>query len=435
MKKVLILSVTAGNGHNACARSVKNKLEEIEGDNIEVKIVDLLKTYSTKTKFWTADSGYNLAVSKLLPIYNVFFNHYLKISPYKRWKGGTQATARSAVGGLLKELLTFQPDVVFCTHFYAGIAMTDLKLVYDLPCKVVMTSLDYENSPFWESGIGVDYFSVPNEDFVEENIQEGYKKQQMLTLGIPVDERTLKGIKKEDARDKLGLEQNIFTAMVMFGGGFWKGGFKIFNDLVKSLKGRKAQIVMINGRNQKDFDRISKMTFPDGIKVVNVGFTKDVPLYMAASDIILNKGGGLCATEMINVGRPMLITEKLPMQEKLNLEYLKNKGVAMSFKNRKQLSSHVNKLFDDEDLRRQIEGSFDHMRRNGCEGLANLILSLENADYKEICEKEKHLIDNDFSFKNKNCKEVRKKVKKAMKKAHKESMKQRKLQKNSWENS
>lgn len=97
MKKVLILTVTAGNGHNACSAAMKKKLEELGG--MEVKIVDLLKAYSTKLNVWVADGGYNLAVSKLPKIYDAFFNKYLNAPPkkdthplrrawrYPAWKG------------------------------------------------------------------------------------------------------------------------------------------------------------------------------------------------------------------------------------------------------------------------------------------------------------------------------------------------------------
>ena len=72
MKKVLILTVTAGNGHNACSAAMKKKLEEL--GEVEVKIVDLLKTFSTKLNVWVADGGYNIAVSKLSKLYNAFFD-------------------------------------------------------------------------------------------------------------------------------------------------------------------------------------------------------------------------------------------------------------------------------------------------------------------------------------------------------------------------
>ena len=60
MKKVLILTVTAGNGHNACANAMRQVLLD---KGAEVKVVDLLKSYSTKLNVWVADGGYSLAAS------------------------------------------------------------------------------------------------------------------------------------------------------------------------------------------------------------------------------------------------------------------------------------------------------------------------------------------------------------------------------------
>lgn len=429
MKKILILSVTAGNGHNACAKGMKNKLEQIAGEDVEVKIVDLLKTFSTKTEVWFADSGYNLSVSKFLPIYHICYNHFKKVSPDKRWTGSTQKTSLSSTGGLLKEILNFKPDVVYCTHFYPAIAMTDLKLVYDLPCKVIVSNLDYVNSPFWESAIGVDYFIVPNEDFIEESMEEGFNRQQLIPYGIPCDGRTLEKWERASAREKLDLKQDVFTVMIMFGGGCWKGGRKIFNNIIKSLGNKEAQIIMINGRNEADYKRIEKMKFPNNIKVVNVGFTHEVPLYMAASDVIVNKFGGTSVTEMINIGRPMLITEKIPTQELYNLEYMKAKGVALSFKNKRELKENLELLYNNKELRQEMENKTLWLKKNSIVDLANFILSFDKASYLDICKNNIFTNLESVEHSDKECVCIRKKVKKAMKKAHKMSMKARRINK------
>ncbi len=411
MKKIMILTVTAGNGHNSCAKSVKRKLEA-EGD-VEVKIVDLVKNFSSKLNFWTVDTGYNLAVSKMLPLYNMFYNHYKRAKPENRYKCTAQGVASSTVDGLLKEILDYKPDVIFCTHFYAGIALTDLKLVYNLPCKTVITNLDYVNSPFWEGCVGVDYFNIPNEDFIAECVEEGFKENQLLTFGLPVDERTLQATEKSIARKELGLEDDVFTVMVMFGGGHWKGGFKIFKNIVKALenKGQKAQVIMINGKDKSGFDKVAKMKFKDNLKVINVGFTDKIPLYMSSADMIVNKMGGTSLTEMLNQGLPMLITEKIPAQEKYNLIYMKSKGVATSFKNKKQLTEGLYKIMDDKALREDMGAKAYALKTNGIEKLAKFMLDLPNADYSQILAE------------NINFAEVKKKVKKAMKVAHKKEKK------------
>ncbi len=382
MKKVLILTVTAGNGHNACAKGMKRKREST-GD-CEVKIIDLLKSYAGKTDVWVSDGGYNLAVSKLPLLYNAFYEKYINRPPQRRYSTPSQATILKIIPGLLKEILEFKPDVIYSTHFYGAMAATDIKLVYNLPCVNVSAALDYVLSPFWESGIGVDYFVIPNEDFIEYSLYKGYRREQLLPMGLPVDPRTLEVVSKSDAREALGLEKDLFTVMVMFGGGHWNGGFKIFKDVVNSLKGRKAQIIMINGRNEQGFKKTAALKPPAGIKILNVGFTTDVPLYMSAADVILNKFGGTSVTEMINKSLPMLITEKLAAQEKHNLVYLKEKGAALSFKNARTLKENLIKLMDDEALREGMSEKTKEFRKDASGDLAEFILSRPDADYTKL---------------------------------------------------
>lgn len=412
MKKVLILTVTAGNAHNACAKEMKERLEK--KPDVEVKVIDLLKTYSTKLNVWVADKGYGFAVSKLLPLYDAFFNHFKKAKPENRYSCATQNIVNSMLSGLLKLILEFKPDVIYCTHFYGAIALTNLRIVYDIPCKVIVTALDYEMSPFWEAGIGVDYFAIPSEDFVEECISEGFRREQLLPVGLPVSGKTLISIDKNEARKKLGLDESLFTIVVMFGGGYWSGGFKIFKDLIAALQGREVQVVMINGRDKKSFEKIEKMEVDEGIKVVNVGFTNEVPLYLASADMILNKCGGACATEMINMHLPMLITTKIPAQEKYNLSFLVEKGVALPFSNAKQLREGLLKIMDDKTFRNKMVENSKPLKKDAISALENLILEQPNADYTAL-EKTVNLDDTN------------KLVRKALHEADRESKKQAKL--------
>lgn len=405
MKKILILTVTAGNGHNACAMAMKEKLEQI-GD-VEVKIVDILKEYSTPFNIWVADKGYNIAIGKMRHLYHLFYEYYYNQNPNKRYQCKAQGVAMSIISGLLKEIYDFKPDVIYSVHFYGGIAITNLRLVYDLPCKVVVANLDYVNSPFWEGNIGIDYFVIPNEDFIKPSLKIGFKEEQLKPLGLPVNEKFYLEQDKNDAREKLSLQKDVFTIMIMFGGGHWKGGFKIFKDVIKSLGNRKAQVIMINGRNKQDYETISKMKFADNIKVVNVGFTNQVDLYMAASDVILNKLGGTSATEMINKKLPIIVTEMVSGQERHNLEYLKSKGAALSFKNSKELKQILFKLMDDKDFYNQMVKNVLKLRINGIDNTAKFILSMPNACY------DKKNLDNI------NYKEVFKNVQKARLKANK----------------
>ncbi len=138
---------------------------------------------------------------------------------------------------------------------------------------------------------------------------------------------------------------------------------------------------MINGKNQESFEQVAELSLPEGIKILNVGFTTEIPAHMSAADIILNKCGGASVTEIVNKGLPMLVTEKLVMQEKRNLAYMKNKGVALSFKNFKTLKRNVLKLMDDPELRKEMSEKTLPLKKNAMGEIAALILAQPNADY------------------------------------------------------
>ena len=418
MKKILILTVTAGNGHNACAKGMANKLKEMEGDNVEIKIVDILKTYSKPLNVWVADKGYALAMSLLPTVYDKFYNMFKKKPAHKRWTCAGQGYAQSVMAGLYKEINEFQPDVIYSTHFYGAIAITDLRLAYDIPCKVIVSNLDYVNSPFWEACNGVDYFAIPNDDFIEESIEEGFKKEQLLPFGLPVKEQFIQDTNKADARKELGLDENTFTIMIIFGGGHWGGGFKIFKQILKACKDDKFQVIMINGKNKKSYEQVEKMKVPANIKVVNVGFTDKVDLYMSASDVCVSKLGGTSATEMINKMVPMIVTKKVYGQERHNLNYLTNKGIARSFKTTKELRKNIYELKDNKELYNNTVESESKLRTNGIDKLAKFILEQPKAKYSA-----KYIKEVDYS---KVLKNVKKEVKKANKKTLKEYKEQRK---------
>ena len=410
MKKILILTVTAGNGHNACAKAMKEKLEN-EYKDVEVKIIDLLKEYSSSLKIWTVDKGYSIAIGRLRHLYHWFYEYYISRNPSRRYKCATQNIAMSVVKGLYKEINEFKPDVVYSTHFYGGMALTNLRLQYNVPCKVIVTNLDYVNSPFWEACIGVDYFIIPNDDFIKPTLQLGFKENQLKSFGLPVNEKFYKEIDKKTARQELNLDPNTFTIMIMYGGGQWGGGFSIFKKVLSCFKEEKVQIVMINGHNKKDYEKISKMQFPSNIKVINVGFTNKVDLYMSASDVIINKSGGASTAETINKKLPAIITPKVSGQEKHNLSYLLKKGIVKTYKNQKSLKEILFSLMENKENYNKMVDNICKLRINSIDELARFIMQQPSANYDENY------------IKNIDYKKIKKNVYKAKSKAYKKDRK------------
>ena len=64
-----------------------------------------------------------------------------------------------------------------------------------------------------------------------------------------------------------------------------------------------------------------------------VGFTKNVPEYMAACDVIYTKPGGLTSTEALVSGTPIIHTAPIPGCESKNYRFFGKRGLSFHAKN------------------------------------------------------------------------------------------------------
>ena len=361
MKRFLIFTVTAGNGHNSAANAVKEKLEAMGG---EVKMVDLLHEYcDSKTFIWMQEVGYGIAVQYFNKIYNAFFKHWQKAKPEKSNKSPVQFGLIKMYDKVLQLIYDYKPDAIFTSHFFPCVMITNLRKLYPIPAKTFSFIFDYAVCPFWEAAIGIDYLLVPNESYIPQMISKGFTKQQILPYGLTVNEKFSKVMDKSKARKQLGLKDDVFTIFVMFGGGFWSGNYKIVKNLIKNLKSHSMQIIVANGRAEKDKRKIDKLKVPSNIKLLNFGFSKDVDLYMSAADIIIGKAGGVSVTEALNKFLPIICCKKLPEQERVNVEMLVREGAAKQYKSSKEMVEIVSQFLNNPKLLLQMRENIAKVRR------------------------------------------------------------------------
>ena len=375
--KVLILTVLAGGGHYSAGRSVKAKLEALD-PTVETKTIDILKEYDEADYQITA-KGYATVIGKAPLIYSAGY-HLSRTKMLKDFSSLVpESVSLRVIPALYKEINNWQPDVIYCTHFYAGIAMSLIREKFKIPAKVILSSLDYDIEPFMDKALNVDYLTIANEVFIPGRMQTGYKLSQIKPTGIPTLEQFYHPMDKIEARRKLGLKEDLYTVMVMFGGGEWSGAPKIYKDLISTYKD-EIQVIVINGNSKKSFDQIKHMKAPKNIHLLNVGFTSEVEIYMSASDICLTKAGGLSTTEMVNLGLPMLISSHVYGQENANRRFMQYHGVALTFKNATDLGKKIKLAKELGDF---FKGNFEKIRKHGAENIAKLIIEQGPAQYDE----------------------------------------------------
>ena len=327
--KILIYTASAGNGHNSAANRIKETFTN-NNDGNEVIIIDGFKKYNSRLKNWIQTKGYLWICNHGVKVYNYFFKKNETTDFSREEKNSVHRIVKSMKKGMHKDILEIKPDLIISTYIYCSVALSDLKKEKNLNLKTASLMLDYGISPFWECiAKNTDYMFLTNEEYVLPFIERGFKKENLFPTGIPVSNTFSNLPCKEDACKQLNLDPSMFTLTIMKAGFF---GIKE-KDIIKNLSKvtTPIQVVIINGKAKKSQLKIDKLLskYKLNHKIYNIGFTKEIPLYFASSDLVLGKAGGLTTTEALTSCLPSLIIDNLPQQEIYNKEYMINHNCAL----------------------------------------------------------------------------------------------------------
>jgi processive 1,2-diacylglycerol beta-glucosyltransferase len=226
-------------------------------------------------------------------------------------------------------------------------------------------TLDYGISPYWECcASGLDYMFLTDEYMVDAFKQKGYSNKQLIVSGIPVADKFSTPQPKISTRKKLGLDESLFTVIIMKASFFPISNKQLFKQLSKINE--KIQIIFINGKNEKTRIDIENKIKKYNLKhnIINIGFTDKIVDYMSASDLVLGKAGGLSTTESINTGLPSLIVDHLPQQEIYNKEFLISKGCALSV-DKTTIAQNINFLLNNKDEYNKMKNNALKLRKIG----------------------------------------------------------------------
>jgi processive 1,2-diacylglycerol beta-glucosyltransferase len=123
---------------------------------------------------------------------------------------------------------------------------------------------------------------------------------------------------------------------------------KMIQSLLKMK--RRAQVIVICGKNKALKEKVEKIikNIPAGLSVRfrSVGYTNQMDSYMAASDLILGKTGGLTTSEALARRLAFVIVDPIPGQEQRNADHLLEEGVAIKCNNWPVLAYKIDKLLD-----------------------------------------------------------------------------------------
>ena len=353
-KKVLILTITAGQGHNSTAKAIA---AELDARGIESKVLDAYY-YLSKMLGDTVSKGYLLSVNAK-QAYRTAYSYLEKRRTNSYSLSPMRITNMAFATKMRKFIDDYDPDVVITTHIFAGIILDVMKQLGDLRAKVVNVLTDFTFHPFFEESLRSDYVVIPSELLVEKAHKKGFTDDQILPFGIPIQPKFNISISREEARRRLEINTDKPIILLMSG----SMGFGHIERTVTDLDNVKHDfgIITVCGNNKKAQDKIDKLHSNKLLR--NYGYTNEVEVLMSACDGIVTKPGGLTTSEALAKRLPIIISTPLPGQEDRNTEFLLNHGAAMAVSPTTPLDEVIDQLFSNEPRLELMRRSIDLLRK------------------------------------------------------------------------
>lgn len=425
---ILILSVSAGGGHNRAANAFKSYVLS-QNNNDTVEILDALE-YCSNILNKTVVLGYKTIAKNVPALYASFYKNADKKSPISAIVDYFMGVFAKKFVPLLEEK---KPDVVVTCHPFPSNMMSLVKELYGVKIPVVSIITDYMPHRAYV-GNCVDAYITASKD-TSDNLASKYNvdRERIYSLGMPIfqsfyhhDEQRV-----SETLDRLGFSHNIPTVLVMAGSFGVTDILKIYERLVEVEL--DYQIIIITGKNRKLYDAFEKMlnrnisefethdfssieaeqadvnvfkviyeqsseirqefskkitkTFKrstDKTKPTKLFyFVDNVEDYMHASDLIITKPGGLTTSESLACGLPMALFNAFAGQEAQNADFLVDKQTAIVLKKGDAVKQQIyDLLVDKQKLSQMKQNCKNCAKTNASERIYNLIKDIINSQTK-----------------------------------------------------
>ena len=365
--KVLLLSCSTGEGHNHCARAVRERLDamgvisdffdmlHLFGEPGPISVDQLLNVISTKTPnlfglmYKAGERVSSLGVTS--PIYMINSNYGDKLCELINRKGY---------------------DAVVCSHLFPMETLTFIRRHYEMNARCYGVLSDYTCIPFLAE-TEMDAYFLPHEKARDECNGAGIPLEKLIVTGMPVAGSFHTDMSKSTARAALHVPENAKMYLIMTGGIGCGDALGLCNALLE-IPDEDTLLCVLAGRNQELLDALNEK-FGTVPWVRAVPFTDQVSVYMRAADVLLSKAGGISSAEAAIVNVPLVHTMMIPGVETVNARFFSNQGMSLMATNFDKAARYADRIvYDGKTGARLMAAQRRAMLPDGAERIADYIV-------------------------------------------------------------
>jgi len=352
--KLVILSASSGSGHTRAGEALEAAAAHFPGIS-SVRHIDVLDYGSALFGELYAEL-YKQMVSKTPSLWGWWYDK--SDTP---WKGEhfRVAMERSQMQPLMECLRAEAPDITICTHFLASDIVSYMLQHEQLSTRHAVVVTDLHVHALWLCHQFERYF-VATEESSYYLRQIGFPDDRITVTGIPIHPAFSESMDRKALQRKFDVSPSMPVVLLS------AGTFGMDSSLaaIRALMQMKqpAQIVSLCGKNEELLAKVVLATeaAPSHLKFKALPYSTDMHEWMAISDLLIGKPGGLTLSEAMASTLPMILLNPIPGQEEINAASLLEEGLAVSPTDVVTLPYKVDLLLREP---QRLEGMRDRMRQ------------------------------------------------------------------------
>lgn len=323
-KRILLLSVSAGAGHVRAAEAIRAHAVMQEAD-VTATHLDVMDFVPAGFRRLYTDF-YIFLVQRHPSLWGHLYRMSDRARPDSVLQKLRRAVERLHMRRLLKEIASFQPDAIVCTHFLPAELLAHLAARSRPACPVWVQVTDFDLHRMWVQPHIAGYFAG-NEEVAFRMRAQGIAPHAIHVTGIPVMPAFGRAPGRAECAEKFGLDPRRMTILLMGGG----AGLGRLEEIASSLLRLDPdfQLIVLAGKNISALAGLQRLAALHPGRLLPQGFTDHVECLMACADLAVTKPGGLTTSECLAMGLPMVLNAPIPGQEERNADFLLEQGAAL----------------------------------------------------------------------------------------------------------
>jgi UDP-N-acetylglucosamine:LPS N-acetylglucosamine transferase len=317
-RRVLIVSADIGEGHNSAGRALEEAIIR-QWPGCEVRWLDTLAAMGPGVGP-VARAFYVSQVQRVPWMYEFFFSAMWR---HRWYLESTRRSIGSWTGRRMHAgIRAFGPDMIVSTYPLGSAGLSWLRAHRQLKTPVGAWIPAFCPHPTWlYPNLDLTYVMHPAAAEVATRAEPGIP---VAVGALPVRD-AFAPADQGAARDRLGLVRDRFVALLCTG----SLGFGRVDDAVSALlsAGPGVQAVVVCGRGDRLRAELTARGEPPG-RLRVLGWTDDMPGWMAASDVVLTNAGGATGLEAVASGRPVIMFDPIAGHGRANATLMASAGLA-----------------------------------------------------------------------------------------------------------